>query len=157
MSDGEGGLWHGVGGRGGGRQEDERAWLVQGNVIGLVAFDFVLGFVLAGVVDVSFVVHVRHMHLDDSPADPPSLGIPAYTVTHLESLCHPSTPGTSCRGPLNHLMPLILCGLPARGHLAFASGLTSRTAGERSGSVIGLPQKSSGERLADGTGTGHDC
>src|SRR5438876_10863850 len=94
MSDGEEGLCHSVRGRRLARQEPQRACLVQGNVIGLVAFDFVLGFVLAGVVDVSFVVHVLCMHLDDSPADPPSLGIPAYTVTHLESLCHPSTPGT---------------------------------------------------------------
>jgi hypothetical protein len=58
---------------------------------------------------------------------------------------------------LNHLMILILYGLPARGHLAFASGLMSRTARERSGSVIGFPQKSSHEPLADGTRTGHDC
>src|SRR2546429_9074527 len=57
-----------------------------------------------------------------------------------------STPGTSCRGALNHLMPLILYGLPARGHLAFASRLTSRTARERSGSVIGFPQKTAASR-----------
>src|SRR5438552_1956021 len=62
--------------------------LVQGDMVGLVAFDFVLGLVLAGVVDVSFVVHVLCVHLDDFPADPPGLRIPAYTVTHLESLCH---------------------------------------------------------------------
>jgi hypothetical protein len=31
-------------------------------------------------------------------------GIPAYTVTHLESLSHPSTPGTSCRDALNHFI-----------------------------------------------------
>src|SRR5438094_8493668 len=92
MSDGEEGLCHSVRDRRLARQEPQRACLVQGNVIGLIAFDFVLGFVLAGVVDVSFVVHVLCMHLDDFPADPPSLGIPAYTVTHLESLCHPSTP-----------------------------------------------------------------
>src|SRR6266481_1583139 len=88
MSDGEEGLCHSVRGRRLATQEPQRAPLVQGNVIGLVAFDFVLGFVLAGVVDVSFVIHVRRMHLDDFPADPPSLRIPAYTVTHLESLCH---------------------------------------------------------------------
>jgi hypothetical protein len=67
---------------------------VQGNVIGLVAFDFVLGFVLAGVVDVSFVIHVRRMHLDDFPADPPGLRIPAYTVTQLESSRRPPISGT---------------------------------------------------------------
>src|SRR6266550_7376228 len=114
MSDGEEGLCHSVRDRRLARQEPQRACLVQGNVIGLVAFDFVLGLVLAGVVDVSFVVHILCMHLDDSPADPPSLGIPAYTVTHLESLCHPSTPGTSCRGALNHLMLLPLSRRPAR-------------------------------------------
>src|SRR6266566_3154596 len=94
MSDGEEGLCHSVRGRRLATQEPQRACLVQGNVIGLVAFDFVLGFVLAGVVDVSFVVHVLCMHLDDSPADPPSLGIPAYTVTHLESSRRPSISGT---------------------------------------------------------------
>src|SRR5712692_10097864 len=88
MSDGEEGLCHSVRGRRLATQEPQRAPLVQGDVIGLIAFDFVLRFVLAGVVDVSFVVHVLRMHLDDFPADPPSLRIPAYTVTHLESLCH---------------------------------------------------------------------
>jgi len=39
-------------------------------------------------------------------------------------------------------MLLILRKLPARGHLAFAGGLASRTVPERRGSVIGPPQKS---------------
>src|SRR6266481_5684881 len=93
MSDGEEGLCHSVRGRRLATQEPQRAPLVQGDVSGLVAFDFVLGFVLAGVVDVSFVVHVLCMHLDEFPADPPGLRIPAYPVTHLESLRHRSTPG----------------------------------------------------------------
>src|SRR5258707_15347831 len=92
MSDGEEGLCHSVRGRRLATQEPQRAPLVQGDVIGLVAFDFVLGFVLAGVVDVSFVVHVLCMHVDDSPADPPSLRIPAYTITHLESPRHRRPP-----------------------------------------------------------------
>src|SRR5262249_38802550 len=64
---------------------------MQGDMVGLVAFDFVLRFVLARVVDVSFVIDVLCMHLDDSPADPPGLRVPAYTVVQLESFFHTST------------------------------------------------------------------
>src|SRR5262249_60647340 len=60
-------------------------------MVGLVAFDFVLGLVLAGVVDVSFVIHVLCMHLDDSPADPSGLRVPAYMVMQLESFFHTSS------------------------------------------------------------------
>src|SRR6516162_4811014 len=95
-------------------QEPQHATLVQGNVIGFVAFDFVLGFVLAGVVDVSFVIHVLCVRLDDFPADPSGLRIPAHTVTHLESSRHPSISGTCGRGALNHLVLLLLSRHPAR-------------------------------------------
>src|SRR5262249_10963760 len=97
----------------------QHAPLVQGNVIGLVAFDLVLRFVLAGVVDVSFVVHVLCMHLDDFPADPAGLRIPAYTVAHLESSRHVSISGASGSGSvgwaaLNQLMPRPPSRRPAR-------------------------------------------
>src|SRR6516225_2428159 len=95
-------------------QEPQHAPLVQGNVIGFVAFDFVLGLVLAGVVDVSFVIYVLCIHLDDFPADPSGLRIPAHMVTHLESSRHPSMSGTSGWGALNHLMLLPLSRRPAR-------------------------------------------
>ena len=57
-------------------------------MVGFIAFDFVLGLILARVVDVSFVIHVLRMHLDDSPADPPGLRVPAYTIMQLESFFH---------------------------------------------------------------------
>jgi hypothetical protein len=38
---------------------------VQSDVVGLVAFDLVLGFFLARVVYVPFVIHILGMHLDD--------------------------------------------------------------------------------------------
>src|SRR5262245_4557940 len=60
-------------------------------MVGFVAFDFVLGLILARVVDVSFVIHVLRMHLDDSPADPPGLRVPAYTIMQLESFFHTSS------------------------------------------------------------------
>src|SRR5262249_24284468 len=60
-------------------------------MVGLVAFDFVLRFVLARVVDVSFVIDVLCMHLDDSPADPSGLRVPAYMVMQLESFFHTSS------------------------------------------------------------------
>src|SRR5262249_61589037 len=62
-------------------------------------FDFVLRFVLARVVDVSFVIDVLCMHLDDSPADPSGLRVPAYTIMQLESFFHTSSFEDSCRAP----------------------------------------------------------
>jgi hypothetical protein len=34
------------------------------------------------------VIDVLYVHLDDSPADPPGLRVPAHTVTDLESFHH---------------------------------------------------------------------
>src|SRR5581483_6077941 len=58
------------------------------NMIGLVALDFVLGILLAGVVRVSLVVGVAGMHLDDRAADAPGLGIPGHVVADLEFSAH---------------------------------------------------------------------
>lgn len=44
--------------------------LVQGNVIGLVALDFVLRLIRAGTVNVTFVVDVASMHFHDFSAHP---------------------------------------------------------------------------------------
>lgn len=62
--------------------------LVQGNVIGLIALDFVLWFVRAGVVNVTFVVDVALVHLHDFSTHAPRFRIPAHVVADLESLGH---------------------------------------------------------------------
>src|ERR1043166_3713143 len=53
---------------------------VQGDIVGLVALDLVLRLILAGVVDVAFVIHVLGVHPDDAAADAPGLGIPADVI-----------------------------------------------------------------------------
>jgi hypothetical protein len=58
---------------------------VQSDVIGFIALDLVLGFILARVVPVAFVIHVLGVHLDDPAADPARLRVPTYAVTSLES------------------------------------------------------------------------
>jgi hypothetical protein len=52
--------------------------LVQGDVIGLIALDFILRLVGAGTVNVAFVIDVQSMHFDDFPAHellPPLTGL----------------------------------------------------------------------------------
>jgi hypothetical protein len=64
----------------------ERAALVRRDMIGFVAFDFVLRIVFRSVMDMTFVIKVRGMEGDDGPCDAASFGIPAYMIAYLESL-----------------------------------------------------------------------
>src|SRR5438874_11307240 len=73
-------------------EASQRRALVQGDVIGLVALDFILWLSLARVVRVPFVINVLHVHLDDSPADVPSLRVPGYVIAHLELSLHDGPP-----------------------------------------------------------------
>jgi len=66
----------------------QRTRLVQSHMIGLVALNFVLRVLLARVVDISFVIHVLRVHLDDSAADSSGLRIPTHPATRFESFCH---------------------------------------------------------------------
>jgi len=61
---------------------------MQGDVNGLVAFDFVLRLVLGGVMRVALVIRVLRMDLDNPAADMPGLGIPGDVVADFESLFH---------------------------------------------------------------------
>jgi hypothetical protein len=61
---------------------------VHGDVLGRVAFDLVLGIILARVMRISFVVDVFRVNLDDLAADSTSFGIPANVVAHFESGRH---------------------------------------------------------------------
>src|SRR5213080_693667 len=73
-------------------ESSSRRALVQGDVVGLVALDFILWLSLARVVRVPFVINVLHVHLDDSPADVPSLRVPGYVIAHLELSLHDGPP-----------------------------------------------------------------
>src|SRR5437667_11928698 len=70
----------------------QRRALVQGDVLGLVALDFILWLSLTRVVGVPFVINVFRVHLDDCPADVPSLRVPGYVIAHLELSLHDGPP-----------------------------------------------------------------
>jgi hypothetical protein len=57
---------------------------VQGNVIGLVARNLVLGLGLARMMIVAFVVNVLGMHFDNPAAHATRLRIPAHMVANLK-------------------------------------------------------------------------
>jgi hypothetical protein len=61
---------------------------MQGDVNGLVAFDFVLRLVLGGVMRVALVIRVLRMDLDNPAADMPGLGIPGDVIADFETLSH---------------------------------------------------------------------
>lgn len=58
------------------------------DMVGLVAFDFILRFIRVGVMCVPFVVDVLHMDLDDPATDTSGLGIPAHVVADFEAFRH---------------------------------------------------------------------
>jgi len=64
---------------------------MEGNVIGLIALNFVLGIVLAGVMSITFVIQIFGVHVNNLAADPVSLRVPDYAITDLESLFHPGS------------------------------------------------------------------
>ena len=66
--------------------------LVQGDVIGLVALDFILRLVRGGMMYVTFVVDVPSVHFGDFPAHSPGFRIPAHVIANLERLDHGSVP-----------------------------------------------------------------
>jgi hypothetical protein len=66
----------------------EGAALVRRDMIGLVAFDLVLGIIFGGVMRMAFVVKISGVDGDDAPRHPACLGIPAYVIADLESPSH---------------------------------------------------------------------
>src|SRR5947208_13636849 len=87
----------------------KRTRLVQSHMIGLVALNFVLRVLLARVVDISFVIHVLRVHLDDSATDSSGLRIPTHPITLSECFCHDQT-CAACRPLLLALLWQILSG-----------------------------------------------
>lgn len=61
---------------------------MHGDMIGLIALDFILRLLGTGVTGVSFVVDVPSMHLDNPAADVSGLGIPADVVADFEAFRH---------------------------------------------------------------------
>jgi hypothetical protein len=55
-----------------------------GDVVGFVAFYFVLRVVDGGVVSVTFVIEIFGVNFDDPATDASSFGVPTYVVADLE-------------------------------------------------------------------------
>ncbi len=68
--------------------------LVQGDMIGFVAFNLVLWIVCARVMDIAFVVHIPRVHAHDTAADPAGFGIPTHVIANFEYLRHDESPKT---------------------------------------------------------------
>jgi hypothetical protein len=66
--------------------------LMQRNVIGLIALDFVLRVVFARMVNIPLVMNVFCVDLHDPAANASSLGIPGYVGTHFEAFGHATAP-----------------------------------------------------------------
>jgi hypothetical protein len=66
----------------------KRTILVGRDVIGSIAFDFVLRIVSRSAMGVTLVVEVSGMDGDDGPRYPTGLGIPTYMIANLESHSH---------------------------------------------------------------------
>lgn len=65
-------------------QVPQRASLVQGEVIGLVALDLVVRIIRAGMMNIAAADHIAGVHPDDAAADPAGLRIPADVIADLE-------------------------------------------------------------------------
>ena len=59
-----------------------------GDMVGLVAFDFVLGIVFRGMVSMAFVIKILGVDGDDGAPHPARLGIPSYMIADLKLLPH---------------------------------------------------------------------
>src|SRR5689334_15416427 len=67
-------------------QPPERGAFVQGDVLGFIALDLVLRFILAGVVRVAFIIHVFGVHPHNAASDPPRFRIPRDMIADFEAL-----------------------------------------------------------------------
>lgn len=65
---------------------------MQGDVIGLIALNFVLRIAFAGVMNIAFVIYIFGVNSHNLTTDPASLRIPNNVIADLESLFHPCRP-----------------------------------------------------------------
>jgi hypothetical protein len=63
---------------------------MQGDVVSLVALDFILRLIGRSMVNVAFIIDGTLMHFDDFPAHTPGFRIPAHMIANLERLGHDS-------------------------------------------------------------------
>jgi hypothetical protein len=73
-------------------QAFKRITLMRGNVIGFIAFDFVLRLVFRGVMHMAFVVEVFGVNGDDRARNPARLGVPGYVISNFERSWHAPNP-----------------------------------------------------------------
>jgi hypothetical protein len=70
----------------------QRRTFVHRDVIGLIALDFILRIIRAGVMSVSLVIGVSCMDLDDPAADMTGFGVPRHVIANLEFRGHDGCP-----------------------------------------------------------------
>ena len=61
---------------------------MHGDMVRLVALDFILRLILGGVTRVALVVRIPRMDLDNPARDVPGLGIPGDVIAPFEAFCH---------------------------------------------------------------------
>src|SRR5512135_630343 len=70
----------------------QRRAFMHGDVVGLVALDFILRIILARVVQMPLEINIFCMHLGDLAADLPGFRVPGHMITDLEFLRHDGSP-----------------------------------------------------------------
>jgi len=59
-----------------------------GDVIGFVAFDFILWVVFGGMVGIAFIIEIGSVDLDDCSGYFSGFGVPAYFIAWFELMFH---------------------------------------------------------------------
>jgi hypothetical protein len=70
---------------------------VHGDVIRLIALDFILRLIPAGVARVALVVRIFGMDFDNPAADVSGFGIPDDVIALFEAFCHLAFNAQACR------------------------------------------------------------
>src|SRR6266851_5965828 len=78
---------------------------MQGDMIGLVAFDLVLRVVRAGVMDVALIGHIFGVHPHYPACDPACFGIPAHVIADLEYSRHDASASPAPERNVNSAAP----------------------------------------------------
>ena len=61
---------------------------MHGDMIRLVAFDFILRLIFSGMMSMTLVIRVLRMDLDNPAADVPGLGVPSDVIALFEPFFH---------------------------------------------------------------------
>jgi len=87
----------------------ERAAFVSGDVLGLIALDFILRIVPRGAMDVALVVEIGGVDRDDRSRYPAGLRIPAHVVADFERLCHDGSSFSAARTGQERSVIVVAC------------------------------------------------